>query len=167
MFFQVTLMVKNLPANAGDLKGLGLIPGSGKIPWRREWQPTPKPLLGECHGQRSLTGYSPQGHKESDMTEATQHTHMLICILFLLKPSIIFILNAPVWKTTAAINSANLTCTQNTFENLAVSLVVQVHKSFKIENIKDRMWHNSSKPSQLLHSLATLPISHQTKVSFP
>jgi len=31
----------------------------GKIPWRREWQPTPVFLPGEFHGQRSLAGYSP------------------------------------------------------------------------------------------------------------
>ena len=36
---------------AGDL---GVIPGSGKIPWRRKWQPTPILLPGESHGQRSL-----------------------------------------------------------------------------------------------------------------
>ena len=30
-----------------------------KIPWRREWLPTPVFLLGKSHGQRSLTGYSP------------------------------------------------------------------------------------------------------------
>jgi len=30
-------VVKNLPANAEDA---GLIPGSGRFPWRREWQPT-------------------------------------------------------------------------------------------------------------------------------
>ena len=35
------------------------------------WQPTPVFLPGESHGQRSLTGYSPQGCTESDMTEAT------------------------------------------------------------------------------------------------
>ena len=33
------------------------------------WQPTPVFLPGEFHGQRSLTGYSPWGHKQSDMTE--------------------------------------------------------------------------------------------------
>ena len=38
------------------------------IPWRRAWQPTPVLLPGESHGQRSLVGYSPWGHKESDMT---------------------------------------------------------------------------------------------------
>ena len=40
-----------------------------KIPWRRAWQPTPVSLLEESLGQRSLEGYSPWGHKESDMTE--------------------------------------------------------------------------------------------------
>ena len=40
-----------------------------KIPWRRKWQPTPVFLPGESHGQRSLVGYSPRGHKELDTTE--------------------------------------------------------------------------------------------------
>ena len=34
-----------------------------KILWRRKWQPTPVFLPGESHGQRSLAGYSPCGHK--------------------------------------------------------------------------------------------------------
>ena len=34
-----------------------------------QWQPTSVLLLGESHGQRSLVGYSPWGHKESDTTE--------------------------------------------------------------------------------------------------
>ena len=40
-----------------------------KIPWRREWWPTPIFLIGEFYGQRSLAGYSLWGHKESDTTE--------------------------------------------------------------------------------------------------
>ena len=40
-----------------------------KIPWRREWLPTPVFLPREFHGQRSQAGYSPWGHKELDMTE--------------------------------------------------------------------------------------------------
>ena len=40
-----------------------------KIPWRRKWQPTPVFLPGKSHGQSSLAGYSPRGHKESDMTQ--------------------------------------------------------------------------------------------------
>ena len=40
----------------------------GKIPWRRNWQPTLVFLLRDTHGQCWLMGYSPWGHKESDMT---------------------------------------------------------------------------------------------------
>ena len=39
-----------------------------KISWRNKWQPTPVFLPGKFHGQRSLAGYSPWGHKESDTT---------------------------------------------------------------------------------------------------
>ena len=45
-----------------------------KIPWKMTWQPTPVFLPRESHGQRSLVGYHPQGHKESDTTEATEHS---------------------------------------------------------------------------------------------
>ena len=41
----------------------------GKIPWRKEWQPTPVFLPGESRGQRNLVGYSPWGPKESGTTE--------------------------------------------------------------------------------------------------
>ena len=44
----------------------GFDPWVGKIRWRRKWQPTPVCLPGEFHGQRSLVGYSPCGHKESE-----------------------------------------------------------------------------------------------------
>ena len=53
----------------------GSIPGLGRFPWRRKWQPTPVFLPGESHGQRSLVGYSPRGHKESDTTERFHFTH--------------------------------------------------------------------------------------------
>ena len=57
---------KESARNAGDPC---LIPWVGKIPWRREWQPSPVFLPGEFHGQRSLAGYSPWGCKVSDTTE--------------------------------------------------------------------------------------------------
>ena len=48
----------------------------GKIPWSRKWRPTLLFLPGKFFRQRSLLGYSPQGHKESDMTEwRNTHTH--------------------------------------------------------------------------------------------
>jgi len=52
----VVLVVKNPPANAGDTKDDGSIPGLGKISWRRVWQPTSVFLPGESYGQRSLAG---------------------------------------------------------------------------------------------------------------
>ena len=45
-----------------------------KIPERKAWLPTPVFLPTESHGQRSLVGYSPWGHKELDMTEIYTHT---------------------------------------------------------------------------------------------
>ena len=57
---QVMLVVKNLPANAGDIRDVGLVnPWIGKIPWRRAWQPAPVFLRREFYGQRSQAGYSP------------------------------------------------------------------------------------------------------------
>ena len=53
-------VVKNPPANAGDA---GSIPGLGRSPWRRKWQPTPVFLPGKSHGQKTVTGCSPWGHK--------------------------------------------------------------------------------------------------------
>ena len=51
--------VKNSPA----MQETQLYPWVKKIPWRRKWQPTPVFLSGKSHGQRSLAGYSPWGHK--------------------------------------------------------------------------------------------------------
>ena len=48
--------------------------------WRRKWQPTPVLLPGEFHGQRSLAGYSPWGHKESDTTEQLTHTQAVLSL---------------------------------------------------------------------------------------
>ena len=54
----------------------GFNPWVRKISWRRKWQPTPVFLPGKSHRQRSLVGYSPWGHTESDLTEQA-HVHAL------------------------------------------------------------------------------------------
>ena len=61
----VAQTVKNLPA----MQRPRFDPWVGKIPWRREWQPTPVRLPREFLGQRSLVGYNPWGCKELDTTE--------------------------------------------------------------------------------------------------
>ena len=61
----MALVVKHPPASAGDPRDACLVPGSGKIPWIRKWQPSPVLSPGKSHGPRSLVGYSPWG-TESD-----------------------------------------------------------------------------------------------------
>ena len=45
-----------------------------KIPWRWAWQSTPVFLHGESPGQRSLAGYSPWGHKETQPKRLSTHS---------------------------------------------------------------------------------------------
>ena len=52
--------VKNMPAKVGDSDS---IPGSGRATEERNGNPLPVFLSGKSHGQRSLAGYSPWGHK--------------------------------------------------------------------------------------------------------
>ena len=68
----VAQTVKNLPA----MQETGFNPWVGKMPWRRKWQSIPVFLPGKSHGQRSLEGYSPWGHKESDTTKQLTHTRV-------------------------------------------------------------------------------------------
>ena len=63
-------MVKSLPANAGDIRDVGLILG-GEDPLEEGMTTHSNSLTGESHGQWSLARYSPWGGKESDMTELT------------------------------------------------------------------------------------------------
>ena len=76
---QVTLVVKNLPANAGDTRDTSLIPGSGRSSGEvNGWQPTPVFLPGESHEQRSLAGYSPWVTKSQTRLKrliSRTHTH--------------------------------------------------------------------------------------------
>ena len=48
-------VVKNLPANAGDTGDVGSIPGLGRFPWSRKWQPILVFLPGKSHGQKWAT----------------------------------------------------------------------------------------------------------------
>ena len=65
---QVTLVVKEHACQSRSRKRGEFDPWVRKIPWRRAWQLTPVFLPGESHGQRSLAGCSPRGHRESDRT---------------------------------------------------------------------------------------------------
>ena len=78
---QVVLVVKNLPASAGDVRDTGSIPGSGRSSGGEHGNPLQYSCLENPPEQRSLVGYSPQGHKESDMTKVTaQHVKSSNCM---------------------------------------------------------------------------------------
>ena len=76
----------------------GFDPWVGKISWRSAWQPTPVFLPAEFHGQRSLAGYRPWGHKELDRT-------VHACSLLLL--SLLFVLNFVWQKVKESYNSVS------------------------------------------------------------
>ena len=55
---QAALVVKNLPANAGDVRDVGLVPGAGRSPGGGHGNPLQYSCLENPHGQGSLVGYS-------------------------------------------------------------------------------------------------------------
>ena len=66
----MTLVVKYLPANSGNIREVGSIPGLGRSPGVGNGTLySPLLLPGRFHGQRSLVGYGPWGCKELDVTE--------------------------------------------------------------------------------------------------
>ena len=75
--------------SAGDLGDSGLIPGSGRSPGGGHGNPLQYYCLENPQGQRSLAGYSPQGHKDLDMAEANEHTQNYITRWMLWDDSVI------------------------------------------------------------------------------
>ena len=63
-------VVENPPANAGDTSS---IPGLGRSPWRRNWQPTPVFLPGQSYVQRNLLDY------ESTGSQRVGHNWVPVC----------------------------------------------------------------------------------------
>ena len=57
----MVVVVKNLPANAGDARDVGSIPGSRRSPEGEHGNPLQYSCVENPHEQRSLAGYSPQG----------------------------------------------------------------------------------------------------------
>ena len=67
----MTPLVKNPSAIPG---ALGSIPGLGRSPWWRAWQPTPVFLPGEFHGQRSLGGVHEVTKSQTQLSNQVQHS---------------------------------------------------------------------------------------------
>ena len=72
---QVVQVAENPPANAGDIRDTGSIPGLGRCSGGGHGHPLQYSCLENPHGQKSLAGYSPWGRKESDTMVVTWHAH--------------------------------------------------------------------------------------------
>ena len=75
-------MVKNLPVNAGDMDWIGI--GSGRSFGKGNGKPL-SILAWEIHGQRSLAGYSPWGHKRVGHKLATKQQQYISLVKEFLK----------------------------------------------------------------------------------
>ena len=97
--FSLSSVVKNLPA-VQETQETRVWFLDQEDHWRRKWQPTLVLLPGKFHGQKSLVGYSPGGHKESDTTERLS-----------MSTSVFLIINPPttfLWKIQLKIQFLNI-----------------------------------------------------------
>ena len=78
---QVAQVIKNSPANAGDIGNAGSIPGLGRCPGRGHGNPLQYPCLENPQGQRSLEGYSLWGREEMDTRQQLSTPHPKLCNL--------------------------------------------------------------------------------------
>ena len=81
----MVLVVKNPPANAGDIRDVTLIPGLGRSGAGDHGNPLQYSCLENPHGQSNLGDYSQKG---LNMTEATWYTYNTIWVYY--KSSIYF-----------------------------------------------------------------------------
>ena len=88
---QVVLVVRNLPANAGNLKTSGSTPGSGRSPGGGHDNPLQYSCPENPNGQRSLVCYSPQGCTQLDMTKVPYHGKLLCNQLCVFTQRVVFI----------------------------------------------------------------------------
>ena len=72
----MALAVKNLPADAGDVRNAGSIPGSGRSPGGGLGNPFQYSCLDNFHGQRSLEGYNHGVTKsQTRLKRLSMHAH--------------------------------------------------------------------------------------------
>ena len=102
----------------------GFDPWVGKIPWKRKQQPIPIFLPGESHGQRSLVGYSPWGHKESDMTEHTHDTPGLDLTCAQARPAAPTLVSGPLWVALLSCDSPVLPVLYSLYSHQSSSKVL-------------------------------------------
>ena len=108
---------KESVCHAGNARGV-----CWKVPLEKEVQPSPVFLPGKSHGQRSLAGYSPCGHKEPPMTERLSTTHnTVVCTLLTIQFYTINNVKKKPWLKLSKI--------KNAVTSLDISLVSAAHEN--------------------------------------
>ena len=94
---QVALVVKNPPANEGEVRDTGSIPGLGRCPGGEHGNPAPVFLPGESHEQRSLEGYNGVAQSQTRLKWLSKHTYTYTQIHIHLRDNF-YIPNLNNWK---------------------------------------------------------------------
>ena len=115
--------VKNPPANTGDSRGVGLIPGSGRS-LRRKWQPTPVFLPGKSL-DRGAWRATVHGVAESEATKQAFWLHLpslcvilYVCVCYL--PQVTWISNQNIFPVNGSLSKVS--ACQSSWERIKMSL---------------------------------------------
>ena len=125
--------------------------------WKRKWHPILISLPGKSHGQRSLVGYSPWGHKESDTTERLHSPlkfrlrtllpflihHWIVTTLFVLKKLGIYFLMLSL-KLTYTL-SFHLISLSPAYNNFRIGIFTSVH-SVMSDSLQPHELHHARPP---------------------
>ena len=124
-----------------EIRDTGSIPGWGRFPWRREWQPIPVFLPGEFHGQSCVVGYSPWGCKESDMTDQLTFSLSLLYIKYFNNEDLLY-------STGNSTQYLEIACNGKEYEkgyvylNIYICITESVFCTLETKNIVNQLFCN-------------------------
>ena len=112
---------------------------------RRKWQPTPLFLPGEFHGQRSLAGCCPWGHKEQNMTLRLNNTNMSLMIKITLR----FLVLSMIMIKRGDVITVNEALVAQLQLILWMGNSSVWHVSVSPQVVSDSLYHDGLQPSRL------------------
>ena len=99
-----------------------------KIPWRRAWQPTLVFSPGECHGQRTLVGYSQGCKDQTRLKQLSTHAHKVIVTRLL------------PYKVTISLFAFNNDFVGRYFEVMQISCLLSYYHPLILLSINSSSW---------------------------